>query len=781
MSADVTVTKSDVGLSAVTNDAQTKATVVPNTTPSAGQLLVGNAGGTSYAPVSASGDATVSSTGAISVTKSGGVAFGSAAFTASTAYDTAGAAAALTPVLYNTASTGVYSFAGITVNSGDPTHKIDIPAAYGWVINNTGAYSGAPIITPVTHIAETAVALTYLASADATYILINSSGASYQQTTHPTPQNRRDNILVAKVVHPNRSTIQSVANYTDYSTSPMSALREMFTPFPLINDGVVAYANGANLNFNTTAGNLYGLGINWTVDQKTPNAVSVSAAIPRSFFYRTQTGGTTGSVSLIDPTRYDVGGTITSIGGGGNQATNQRIYIYPTGIVNVQYGQTLYSSLANAIAGQQTEMFVKATNAVGSAVLVGIIAVIKSATALNDTSKAIFTPASILGESVGGVNGISTTTLQQAYNNSVTPEIVTNSTLGALSLQRGSGADTDAVLEILNGASGITASVTGAGAATFTTVNSGTLSGNNSGNQTISITGDVTAAGSTGALSSTVTKINGTALSGLTTGILKNTTSTGVPSIAVAADLRSIGGQIHTESSTAPSSPAAGDTWFNKVTGQLFEYYTDVDSSQWVEIASNATPVTSTTFSSGAIIKWDTSALLTRGNLGISAVNTPVTPTGGISATDVQNALAGLDTAKANLASPTFSGTPSLPTGTTATTQSVGDSSTKLATTAFVANTVAAYAVAYVAKTGAYNIATTDYVVECTSGTFTVTLPTAAGVAGKQYTINNSGTGVITIATTSSQLINANLSGTLLLSQWNSLSVTSNGTNWIIT
>lgn len=38
---------------------------------------------------------------------------------------------------------------------------------------------------------------------------------------------------------------------------------------------------------------------------------------------------------------------------------------------------------------------------------------------------------------------------------------------------------------------------------------------------------------------------------------------------------------------------------------------------------------------------------------------------------------------KADLASPTFSGTPSLPTGTTATTQSAADSTTKLATTAF--------------------------------------------------------------------------------------------------
>ena len=59
-----TPTKSDVGLGNVTNDAQTKASIVPNTTPTAGQILVGNAGGTAYAPVSMSGDATLASTGA---------------------------------------------------------------------------------------------------------------------------------------------------------------------------------------------------------------------------------------------------------------------------------------------------------------------------------------------------------------------------------------------------------------------------------------------------------------------------------------------------------------------------------------------------------------------------------------------------------------------------------------------------------------------------------------------------------------------------------------------
>lgn len=63
----VTANGSAVGLGSVTNDAQTKAAIVPNTAPSAGQLLVGNAGGTAYAAVSASNHATISSTGAITL------------------------------------------------------------------------------------------------------------------------------------------------------------------------------------------------------------------------------------------------------------------------------------------------------------------------------------------------------------------------------------------------------------------------------------------------------------------------------------------------------------------------------------------------------------------------------------------------------------------------------------------------------------------------------------------------------------------------------------------
>jgi hypothetical protein len=63
----ISVTPSSVGLGSVTNDAQTKAAIVPNTAPSAAQLLLGNAGGTAYAPVSLSGPVSVTSAGVTSV------------------------------------------------------------------------------------------------------------------------------------------------------------------------------------------------------------------------------------------------------------------------------------------------------------------------------------------------------------------------------------------------------------------------------------------------------------------------------------------------------------------------------------------------------------------------------------------------------------------------------------------------------------------------------------------------------------------------------------------
>lgn len=85
----------------------------------------------------------------------------------------------------------------------------------------------------------------------------------------------------------------------------------------------------------------------------------------------------------------------------------------------------------------------------------------------------------------------------------------------------------------------------------------------------------------------------------------------------------------------------------------------------------------------------------------------------------------------------------------------------------------------YIAKTANYTAADTDYAIDCTSGTFTVTLPTAVAKAGRVYIVKNSGAGTITVGTTSTQTIDGAASVSLSV-QYQRVVVMSDGANWII-
>ena len=90
---------------------------------------------------------------------------------------------------------------------------------------------------------------------------------------------------------------------------------------------------------------------------------------------------------------------------------------------------------------------------------------------------------------------------------------------------------------------------------------------------------------------------------------------------------------------------------------------------------------------------------------------------------------------------------------------------------------VGSFSAGYVAKTADYTLDVTDYTVDCT-GSFTITLPTAVGITGRLYNVKNSGTGTITVATTSSQTIDGLT--TQSVPAGSSMEVQSTNTNWII-
>lgn len=101
------------------------------------------------------------------------------------------------------------------------------------------------------------------------------------------------------------------------------------------------------------------------------------------------------------------------------------------------------------------------------------------------------------------------------------------------------------------------------------------------GNQTITLTGDSSGSGTT-SIATTVTKINGTSLAGLATGILKNTTGTGVPSIAVAADFPILNQNTTGSAATLTTGRTIGITGDVTYTSPSFNGSTNVTAAATV-------------------------------------------------------------------------------------------------------------------------------------------------------------------------------------------------------
>lgn len=339
-------------------------------------------------------------------------------------------------------STGVFEFTGLSKVTNT---TFNVGEVKGWIVDDTTN----PLNPQLYYIYYSGGVHTdnYATSAFETFVYLTSGSTIGQQSTPLTATQRRQNIFLGKLGHPEKTSINLVFSQPDFVLSPLAQLRDMFTPINLINGGVYPSAN-TGLTINTSAGYVYGLGINFASDTLSPNSLYVSGRTPCTFQYRTQTGGSVTNTTSIDPLNYDLNGVITPLSG--TKATNQRIYVLQNGTFRIQYGQHEYNNFADAIQALQTETFTPFPNFVNNAVLIGILTVLSTATDLTDTSKARFFFTSKFGETIGAAGGVSTTTLQQAYNNSTTPEITTNSTLGALSIKNGTG-NADNVTRLFEG------------------------------------------------------------------------------------------------------------------------------------------------------------------------------------------------------------------------------------------------------------------------------------------------------------------------------------------
>lgn len=172
---------SGTGLSGVTLSA-----IVPNTVPTAGQLHVGNAGGTAFGVVSMSGDATLASTGAITLasTISAAGPIGSATVAPIITYDAKGrlttvTSATITPAVGSVTGLGTGVATALGVNVGSAGAFVTFNGAGGTPSSLTGTNitGTAASLTAGTASAVAVGGITGLGTGVATALAVNAGSA----------------------------------------------------------------------------------------------------------------------------------------------------------------------------------------------------------------------------------------------------------------------------------------------------------------------------------------------------------------------------------------------------------------------------------------------------------------------------------------------------------------------------------------------------------------------------------------------------------------------------
>jgi len=365
------------------------------------------------------------------------------------------------------------------VVSGLGTATFSVTAGLGYIISQT-LVQVEPTSVAVNFSAVTGVTPLYTRG----IIYVNSAGAILQVDVSLTPITqlfKKQNIILAAYVVFG-GIIASMPSLKSTAIATPSKLEDLMEALgPLNLRGNIYSPNGANLLLNKSAGQTFQLKSNIANSLEVRDITTDAAASPISnattaYGYRNGSGGfTLIPYTGVTPNVWDDGsGTPAAVTNG--HFTIQRIYYFNESNSTIIYlGQTEYNTLTSADAAVGTEIRV-VDDAVTAATFRSSLVIKRNTTSLTNLANVAFFEASKFGASGAGSSS-GTTTLQGAYDNSVTPEIVTNSTLGAITVKRGSAADTDNVIEGQNGAGTTTFAVDGNGKTTTASLVIGSISG----------------------------------------------------------------------------------------------------------------------------------------------------------------------------------------------------------------------------------------------------------------------------------------------------------------
>jgi hypothetical protein len=240
-----------------------------------------------------------------------------------------------------------------TAPSSPGAGQITVPAGSGRI--NTVGDLGA-VQTQYVEWDEQTVTLDYLATEYYTVLMVDSNGAVVQFAGTVPNSAYREYIYICDVAHPNGSIEAAYSNPAIYGDG-MYLLRDYITMLGpmLVSGGKLTENSGAPLDLDISEGVIF-LPSGDANTAENPNLLSF-AAVPQIPFY-TQSGADylSGPVTTAPVTEINIGGAnaAATVMTNATDATIHRL-VFRTGVFYWVYGQTLYTSFANALAAIEVD------------------------------------------------------------------------------------------------------------------------------------------------------------------------------------------------------------------------------------------------------------------------------------------------------------------------------------------------------------------------------------------------------------------------------------------
>lgn len=295
-------------------------------------------------------------------------------------------------------STGVISGGELSVNAGNPA-ALDIAPLTGYIVDEI-TDPDSPAVTRVRTVAQTVPLDGPALARTATWWVMNAAGVVTQQASKPTNTQRRTHLVLGATAQ-EAGVIFVDQSLPVITAQPMNQLADLMDALGAFSiTGNLITPNGANLMINQSAGTLFSRAFNHfagAVPTRDPHVNTTQAQTPAQYRYITASGTVFSALrNTLDVANFDNGGVITPVGGGAGTSTIQRVWLFATNTaaaqLAIQYGQTTYSSLTNAIDAIGQSGHVVNPLILGNGALIAHIVVTRTATNLSDTAQArIFT------------------------------------------------------------------------------------------------------------------------------------------------------------------------------------------------------------------------------------------------------------------------------------------------------------------------------------------------------------------------------------------------------